>query len=370
MSVERTCPGCGAVLQSIEPNKPGYLPEEKWEKEDAVCLRCFKLKHYQEAVQVEMTGEDFYRILQSIGQREALILHLVDITDFHGTLLSGLNRILGHDRILIVVNKIDLLPQSVRLTRIKQWIRTQTREWGLRFLDIVMISGLKGVNLPELVEKIEGLREGKDVYVVGTTNVGKSTFINRLLKEYGEERSYLEITTSRIPGTTLGLIEIPLDENSSLYDTPGIIQPHQITHMLPLKDLKQVIPAKRINPRVYQLKPGQTIFIGGLARFDFVSGEPQSFTLYLSNEIPVHRTKLERAEELYEKQKGKLLSPPDEEGLKMLPPMTVHSFRLTEGRREDIAIAGLGWVASVGKRGSVNIHVPKGVSVYLRKRMI
>ena len=40
------------------------------------------------------------------------------------------------------------------------------------------------------------------------------------------------ITTSQYPGTTLGQIDIPFDEHSSLVDTPGIIHRHQITHYL------------------------------------------------------------------------------------------------------------------------------------------
>ena len=32
------------------------------------------------------------------------------------------------------------------------------------------------------------------------------------------------ITTSHFPGTTLDMIDIPLDDDSYMFDTPGIIQ--------------------------------------------------------------------------------------------------------------------------------------------------
>ena len=84
---------------------------------------------------------------------------------------------------------------------------------------------------------IDQYRKGRDVYVVGVTNVGKSSLINSLLKAYSDVQDNL-ITTSEFPGTTLDLIEIPLDENSSIYDSPGIVNRHQIAHLIDENTLK------------------------------------------------------------------------------------------------------------------------------------
>ena len=74
-----------------------------------------------------------------------------------------------------------------------------------------------------------------DVGLIGFPNVGKSTFINRMLKNYSDASNL--ITTSEFPGTTLDLIKIPLDDHSSLYDTPGIMNEHQYTSVVDEKDL-------------------------------------------------------------------------------------------------------------------------------------
>ena len=55
-----------------------------------------------------------------------------------------------------------------------------------------------------------------------------------MIKEFSDETENV-ITTSHFPGTTLDLIDIPLDEESSLYDTPGIINHHQWLIMLESK---------------------------------------------------------------------------------------------------------------------------------------
>ena len=57
-----------------------------------------------------------------------------------------------------------------------------------------------------------------------------------------------------------------------MYDTPGIIQAHQMTHYVTEKELKVIIPKNEIKQRVFQLNEGQTLFFGGLARIDYVSG--------------------------------------------------------------------------------------------------
>ncbi|SUK94850.1 GTP-binding protein YqeH, possibly involved in replication initiation [Staphylococcus aureus] len=41
------------------------------------------------------------------------------------------------------------------------------------------------------------------------------------------------------------MIDIPLDETSFMYDTPGIIQDHQMTHLVSEKELKLLCLRKK-----------------------------------------------------------------------------------------------------------------------------
>ncbi|MDH5042638.1 ribosome biogenesis GTPase YqeH, partial [Enterococcus faecalis] len=59
MSEHMKCIGCGAELQSDDQNKPGYVPASSLKKEDVICKRCFRLKHYNEIQDVNMTSDDF-----------------------------------------------------------------------------------------------------------------------------------------------------------------------------------------------------------------------------------------------------------------------------------------------------------------------
>lgn len=366
---EIRCIGCGAVLQTIDKSAPGYTPQSALEKGletgEVYCQRCFRLRHYNEIQDVQLTDDDFLRLLNEIGSKDALIVNVVDIFDFNGSLIPGLHRFAGKNPVLMVGNKVDLLPKSQKRSRLTQWMRERAHEAGLRPLDVVLTSAMKTAEVEDLKDMIEKYRNGKDVYVVGVTNVGKSSLINQIIKSSAGVQDL--ITTSQFPGTTLDQIEIPLEDGKALIDTPGIIHRHQMAHVLGAKDLKLIAPKKEIKPKVYQLNEGQTLFFGGVARFDFVKGERSSFTCYVSNDLNIHRTKLEKADELYEKQKGELLQPPRKEEKDAFPELVRFEFSIKE--KSDIVFAGLGWV-TVSEPGIVAGWAPKGIDVLIRKSII
>ncbi|MCK1991587.1 ribosome biogenesis GTPase YqeH [Peribacillus muralis] len=364
---ELVCIGCGVKVQTEDPKELGFAPQSALEKETIVCQRCFKLKHYNEVQDVSLTDDDFLKILNKVGETDSLIVKVVDIFDFNGSWLPGLHRFVGRNDVLLIGNKVDLLPKSVKPNKLINWMKQSSKELGLNPVDVLLVSADKGKHILEAADAIERYRKGKDVYVVGCTNVGKSTFINRLIKEVSGEGDI--ITTSHFPGTTLDMIEIPLDDGQALIDTPGIINHHQMAHYVDKRDFKVIMPKKEIKPRVYQLNEAQTLYFGGLARLDYVSGGRRSLTCYLSNELNIHRTKLEKADELYRNHAGELLTPPRPEQIEEFPKLVPHEFSLKDGKM-DIVFSGLGWVTVNEPGAKVVAHVPKGVNVIVRKSLI
>ncbi|MGM9987672.1 MAG: ribosome biogenesis GTPase YqeH [Bacillaceae bacterium] len=362
------CIGCGVTIQTEDKAGLGYAPPSSLEKETVVCQRCFRLKNYNEIQDVALTDADFLRILNGIGESNALIVKIVDIFDFTGSWLPGIQRFVGNNDVMLIGNKIDLIPKSVKHFKLINWMKGQARDNGLKVSEVHLISAAKGHGIEEVAEAIERMRNGRDVYIVGCTNVGKSTFINRMIKRFSDVTENV-ITTSHFPGTTLDLIDIPLDETSSMYDTPGIINHHQMAHYVGKQSLKVITPTKEIKPMVFQLNEGQTLFFGGLARLDYVSGGRRSLTCHFSNNLKIHRTKLEKADALYENHAGELLNPPTKEELENLPELVKHEFMIRE-RKTDIVFSGLGWVTVNEPGAKVVAYAPKGVGVLLRRSLI
>lgn len=367
MSEMPHCIGCGVQIQTEDKTAVGYAPASSLEKETVICQRCFRLKNYNEIQPVSLTDDDFLRILNGLGQQQGLIVKIVDIFDFNGSWLPGLHRFVGNNPVLLVANKVDLLPKSVKANKVINWMKREAKELGLKTVDVMLVSAHKGIGMANVMEAIDVHRKGKNVYVVGCTNVGKSTFINRIIKQATGEGEI--ITTSHFPGTTLDMIEIPLDDGSALFDTPGIINHHQMAHFLDASELKYIMPKKEIKPKVYQQNAGQSLFIGALARFDFIQGERSAFTVHVANDLPIHRTKLEKADALYAEHKGELLAPPSAQFIDQLPELVRHEFSIKEAKT-DVVFSGLGWITIQNANVVIAAYAPKGVQVSLRPSLI
>ncbi|MDR2833553.1 MAG: ribosome biogenesis GTPase YqeH [Streptococcaceae bacterium] len=369
MNEELICIGCGAHIQTEDKEGLGYLPKSAYEKGkdsgEIYCQRCFRLRHYNEIQDVHLTDDDFLRLLNEIGSKDALIVNVVDIFDFNGSIIPGLHRFVGANPVLLVGNKVDILPKSLKAPKMIQWMKERAHEEGLRPVDVLLTSAKKSHDISQLLDAIEEHRNGRDVYVVGVTNVGKSTLINKIIKQTAGVQDL--ITTSRFPGTTLDKIEIPLEDGKFMIDTPGIIHRHQMAHYLGKKDLNIIAPQKEIKPKVYQLNEGQTLFLDGLARFDFIQGQKQGFIAYVSNDVNIHRTKLEKATEFYDKHKGGLLQPPRPEEVENFPELS--RFEISIKEKTDIVFAGLGWIRVSGP-AVVAGWAPRGVDVITRKALI
>src|SRR5699024_7561817 len=150
---------------------------------------------------------------------------------------------------------------------------------------------------------------------------------------------------------------------------PGIINHHQMAHYVGKSSLKVITPTKEIKPMVFQLNEEQTLFFGGLARFDYICGGRRSFVCHFSNHLKIHRAKLEKADDLYLHHQGELLQPPTEEQLQDFPPLVRHESMIKE-RKTDIAFSGLGWITVNEPSAKVAVYVPKGVNVLLRRSLI
>lgn len=360
------CEGCGVTLQTADPKRPGYMPESALKREKMVCRRCFRIRHYNEIAAVEHDSDAYLSLLGEISNRQALVVQVVDLFDISGSWIEGIHRHTGGNPLLILGNKLDLFPKSVNPQRLKERVYSIAKEMGIKPVDVILTSAAKGYRIQEVAEAIEHYRQGRDVFVVGTANAGKSTLINRLLQEFGEGEE--GVTTSPYPGTTLDAIQIPLDDQRKIVDMPGIVRKDRISEWISPKELTVITPRTELKPKGYQLNEGQTLFFGGLARFDFVRGERQPFVCYVAHSLYIHRTRSEKADEVWQRHRGELLSPPSEPA--MFPPMQKHTFHLSGREKEDLVISGLGWIALGNRKASVHLWAPEGVQVHLRPALL
>ncbi|MCD8027549.1 MAG: ribosome biogenesis GTPase YqeH [Erysipelotrichaceae bacterium] len=361
------CFGCGAIIQSENEKNIGYVPKNALEKDHILCQRCFQLKNYHQLQQTNLTKDDYLKLLSSIGDKDCLVVYMIDLFDFHGSLIQGVQRHIGYNDVLVLANKRDVLPKSCNNTKLEHWVRRQLKEEGIKPVDVIITSAKKNMLLDRIYDEIQQYRHHRDVYVIGVTNVGKSTFINALLKHYVSMSDQNLITVSEYPGTTLNFIEIPLDNDTFLYDTPGIVNEHQITHLLELNELKQIIPQSELRPISFNLNSDQTLYFDGLARMDFIKGQQTRFINYFSKNLKIHRCKTVNADDLYNRH---MTFKHEIKGMNTIQNFKKYNFHLTD-KKSDIVISGLGFVTIHGHMGNlITVYAPPHVNVIMRDALI
>lgn len=365
-----------------------------------VCARCYSLRNYgkvkNEAAEILMPSFDFGRVvgdrLSKVGPGGAVVLLLVDLIDFDGSFpvdaVDVISPYVANESVdvLLVGTKVDLLPTQCTRARVTSFVRRRAKDLGLkRASGVHLVSAHSGMGVNILSEQLETLLdEGREVWVVGAQNAGKSSLINRLSKKYGgpgpEDGGPL---ASHLPGTTLGVVKLPglLPNGSDVYDTPGLLQPFQVSGRLTNEEARAVLPRKRLAPRTYRAEIGSSIHIGGLARIDVVDSPQRTLylTVWASHDVPTHymvRGEGGKADDFYEKHAGGKLSPPVGEHraaqLGEWGCRTVSVYGESWQRSDrDISIGGLGWVG-VGCNGNASFRMwtHEGVQVETRESLV
>lgn len=254
------CSGCGAELHCQDPAVPGYLPSEKFLSAAAqadgglartVCQRCWLLVHHQRALRLQVSREQYLELVSAALRRPgpALVLYMVDLLDLPDALLPDLPALVGPKQLIVLGNKVDLLPQDAPgyLQRLRERLWDDCARAGLlrlpghlgpqhpggdgppdgeensnastrsrtMFRDVRLISAKTGYGVEELISALQrSWRYRGDVYLVGATNAGKSTLFNTLLEsDYCIAKGAEAIdraTISPWPGTTLNLLKFPI----------------------------------------------------------------------------------------------------------------------------------------------------------------
>ncbi|KND02626.1 uncharacterized protein SPPG_01715 [Spizellomyces punctatus DAOM BR117] len=388
--IPKTCPGCGAPFQHVDPTHIGYLPlksstpppsikyrpTEETETlttlkpqlrtpKPRICQRCHNLRHHNKGL--IRSYPDAEKLLSGVKVvQKGYVLLVVDVVDFPASLIKGLGNLVGNDKpVILVGNKVDLLP-DVNRDSFKSALKREAKK-SLNITDVLLTSAKTGEGLLDLVERIAPVQsEGTDLFLIGCTNVGKSALVNALAKVTGTDTP--GPTTSHMPGTTIGMVQIPLNLTNMalsstpgrIFDTPGLYTPHQITHHLTTQELKLVLPTTRITPHQKNLRPGQTLFVGGLYRFD-ARDSPLSITFYGSKLLPLHRCRTVKADILYAKHCGgeHIMFPPLGRAKEFLPLKLATKVKLRVGEKVELGLGGVGWVSFEG-HGRVDVFSPEG----------
>lgn len=260
------CIGCGSILQNTDKNKDGYVLDIN----DKLCQRCFRIRYYNEYKNTIRDNNDYLKILDSINNDD-LVVYVTSLLDIR------LDYIDSFKNVIVVLTKRDILPKSVKDEKLIKYIKSRYNP-----LEVIVVSSIKNYNIDYLFDTLKRYKKN-NIYVVGTTNGGKSTLINKLIKNYSDND--VVITSSMYPSTTLDKIEINI-LGLNIIDTPGLINKGSIVNYIDNNLLKKITIKKEIKPKTYQLNGKGSVLIEDLIRLDYDT-KGTSMTIYVNNLVNI-----------------------------------------------------------------------------------
>lgn len=357
------CEGCGAKLQFDNPNVSGYIPKEVYlkrlsEGKEILCQRCFQMKHYSKLKHIDLSNEELWKRFKKLLDRFKNVLWIIDIFDFEGNFRKEISSLLKNKNVIYVINKIDLLPKAVTRREMYDWLLER-----IGSDQIYLVSAMKKLGIQSLVRRLKVIRD--DILIIGYTNAGKSSLINKICGT--------NITVSSFPNTTLDLIKIEsTDLNLNLYDTPGITFGDRFIDILSPVCQQKILPLNELKRKTFKAVSEKFYLLGALVQIKVreLKTEKAIFQIFAPENVVIHETKPERVKELIEKQSGRFLVPPCKPGEIPTDRLNykVKSIIINEGK--EIVFPGIGWLTM--KKGEVifDIYFPDKMKIYKRKALI
>lgn len=368
------CYHCGALLQTEDPSKEGYIsPDiiEKYPEGLLLCNNCYKTEKFSNNPQEATFDEDYTTILKEIRSKKALVVYVVDLFSFEGSFINKIIELLDGVDVLVVANKRDLLPPDVNDDELKEYVAHRLRVAKFKVVDTVITSTSNGYNLNEMFNLITKYSNERDVYFVGASTSGKSALISEFLKQYLNNTSKM-IVTYTFDNTHLRGIRIPITNKTYIYETPGTSIDNSILSKVERPVVNAITPKKAVEAKKMSLTKDTCLLFGSLACIELLSKEKTQTYVYTSNKVEVkaHKSIVGDNSKYIANVFSKGSLKPASEKIKSIKDFDVYEFQITEKGDRDIGILGLGWINFNGNKQSFRVYVPKGVYVYTTRSKI
>ncbi len=363
------CYHCGAVLQSKNKHESGYIEKELLEAENAeqLVLYCRTCHDKMSIINAGMLGQDvddeILKVLDDAVATDALILWVVDLFNFNGTLNPDVVKKLKNNKVTVIGTKRDLFPKKFEDKDLKEYLKERFNEVGINPYGIFLFGNEDSVVDDEYIKALNKAREGHDVYLIGSTASGKTSLINRMLKFF-TNTSKRVIKTIQYPGTSLQMLEIPFSKSAFCYEVPGFSLRNSVLGKVEKDIAKFITPKKEIRIHARNLSEDESIVVGSLAAFSLVKGKPTQFRLYCAEGVEYKKIATKNLEKTLSENYVKKTIRPVSERFSTFKDYDLFEYAMeNDGKVHDIAVSGLCWVSFVARGQTIRVLLPKGVAV-------
>ena len=361
------CYHCGAILQCNNPNENGYILPESLNRATPIqiiyCDKCFEMmKAFNNSQLDQNVDQEVLKILDDAFATDAYIIWVVDLFSFNGTLNKEIANKVKKLNVSVIGTKRDLFPKSVKDASLINYINERFAAYGIKPKSVRLIGTANKVDPKELIEAVNKVRQGHDVYMIGNNASGKTSIINKALKGF-ENKTNRQIKTVKYPGTQVDVLEIPLSRSSFFYELPGISQDISVVTKLEKDVAKQILPKKDIKISSHNMAPGDALMIGSLAAFEVIKGKATSYKFYAAEGVETRKTSSKKLDDAIKENNIRRSVRPVSERLVNFHDYDVFEYAMENDKKwHDIAIEGLGWLSFIALGQIIRVRLPKDVA--------
>lgn len=363
------CYHCGAVLQSKQKKEKGYIEPELLNKDDAenevlYCKSCYeKMKAINTGMLQQDEDDEIIKILDDAVATDAIILWVVDLFTFNGTLNPDIVKKVKRLNVTVIGTKRDFMPRKTTDERLRAYLTERFTEAGIKPKNVVLFGNTFTQEASTLLKQLEKTRAGHDVYMIGSISSGKTTIITRMLKFF-ENKSKRVIKTVTYPGTSVKMMEIPLSNSAFCYEVPGFSLNTSVLGKVEKDVVKIITPKKKVDDHTRSLSVGDSLMIGSLAAFSLIKGKTTSVKFYCSESVELRKVATKNLQKELEENCVKKSVRPVSERYTTFTDYDLFEYVMeNDGKIHDIAVSGLGWISFVAKGQVIRVLLPKGVAV-------
>ncbi len=361
------CYHCGAILQCNNPDEKGYILPESLNRATPIqiiyCDKCFEtMKAFNNSQLDQNVDQEVLKILDDAFATDAYIIWVVDLFSFNGTLNKEIADKVKKLNVSVIGTKRDLFPKSVKDASLVNYLIERFSAYGIKPNSVRLLGTANKVDPKELIDAVNKVRQGHDVYMIGNNASGKTSIINKALKGF-ENKTNRQIKTVKYPGTQVDVLEIPLSRSSFFYELPGISQDISVVTKLEKDVAKQILPKKDIKVSSYSMAPGDALMVGSIAAFEVIKGKSTVYKFYAAEGVETRKVSSKKLDDAIDENNIRRSVRPVSERLVNFHDYDVFEYAMENDKKwHDIAIEGLGWLSFIALGQIIRVRLPKDVA--------
>ena len=362
------CYHCGAILQCENENEKGYIIPESLHRATPIqiiyCDKCFEtMKAFNNSELEQKVDQEVLKILDDAFATDALIIWVVDLFSFNGTLNSEIAKKVKKLNVIVVGNKRDLFPLNVKDESLVEYLNVTFNAYGIKPKSVRLLGATNKIDSKELIDSMNTARKGHDVYMIGNSTSGKTSIINRAMKGF-ENKTTRQIKTITYPGTNVNVLEIPLSRSSFFYELPGISQTTSATGKLEKDVVRQIVPKKAVKFITRTMSAGDALMVGSLAAFEIIKGKTTNYRFYSAEGVETRKVQSKKLDDYINENNIRRFARPVSERLVSFLDYDMFEYAMENDKKwHDIAIEGLGWLSFIAQGQMIRVRLPKGVAL-------